>query len=233
MTMSTEAPAESTAPPVAIHKVLTGQKALVTGANSGIGRGVAIALGQAGADVVVNYVEGDGAAEAVVDGNREVRRQGLCAQGRRFFGTGGRSDVRANDAGIRHDRHPGQQRRPAARFGVSGNDAGEMEQGLERQSDRPILVRARGGTGIPAPRRGCVGVERRRQDHLHEFGASGDSVGRPCQLRHLQGRHQAADGKHGAGSRAEAHSRQRDRAGRDQDADQHRRLADQGGLRSA
>ena len=39
-----------------IRKVLVGQKALVTGANSGIGRAVAVAPGQAGADVVVNYV---------------------------------------------------------------------------------------------------------------------------------------------------------------------------------
>jgi glucose 1-dehydrogenase len=30
-------PAESIAPPVAVHKLLTGQKALVTGANSGTG----------------------------------------------------------------------------------------------------------------------------------------------------------------------------------------------------
>lgn len=36
-------------------KILTGQKALVTGGSSGIGKAVAIALGQAGADVVVNY----------------------------------------------------------------------------------------------------------------------------------------------------------------------------------
>jgi len=46
---STEAsPSQSTAPPVAVHKLLSGQKALVTGANSGIGKGVAIALGAAG-----------------------------------------------------------------------------------------------------------------------------------------------------------------------------------------
>jgi hypothetical protein len=32
-------------------RILAGQKALVTGASSGIGRAVAIALGQAGADV--------------------------------------------------------------------------------------------------------------------------------------------------------------------------------------
>lgn len=37
------------------YQPLKGQKALVTGASSGIGAGVAIALGQAGADVVVNY----------------------------------------------------------------------------------------------------------------------------------------------------------------------------------
>jgi glucose 1-dehydrogenase len=55
---------------------LTGQKALVTGANSGIGQGVAIALGQAGADVVVNYVQGDDAADAVV---KEIQRSGVRA----------------------------------------------------------------------------------------------------------------------------------------------------------
>lgn len=49
------------------RKVLKGQKALVTGANSGIGRAIAIALGQAGADVVVNYRAGDAEAQAVVD----------------------------------------------------------------------------------------------------------------------------------------------------------------------
>jgi glucose 1-dehydrogenase len=67
---------ESTAPPVVIHRLLAGQKALVTGANSGIGKGVAIAFGQAGADVVVNYVDGDDAANAVVE---EIRKSGAKA----------------------------------------------------------------------------------------------------------------------------------------------------------
>ncbi|MFF0203866.1 SDR family oxidoreductase [Streptomyces sp. NPDC005017] len=47
--------------------LLQGQKALVTGANSGIGRATAVALGRAGADVVVNYVVGPEEAEKVVE----------------------------------------------------------------------------------------------------------------------------------------------------------------------
>jgi glucose 1-dehydrogenase len=46
--------------------LLAGQKALVTGANSGIGRATAIALGRAGADVVVNHVSDPEAAQEVV-----------------------------------------------------------------------------------------------------------------------------------------------------------------------
>lgn len=46
--------------------LLKGQKAIVTGANSGIGEAVAIALGAAGADVAVNYIVDDDAAQAVV-----------------------------------------------------------------------------------------------------------------------------------------------------------------------
>ena len=76
MTLAKPSSAESTAPPVAVHKLLSGQKALVTGANSGIGKGVAIALGEAGADVVVNYVDGDDAANAVVE---EITKSGARA----------------------------------------------------------------------------------------------------------------------------------------------------------
>jgi glucose 1-dehydrogenase len=76
MTSADTSSTRSTAPAVTVHKLLAGQKALVTGANSGIGKGVAIALGQAGADVVVNYVADDAAADAVAD---EIERSGVKA----------------------------------------------------------------------------------------------------------------------------------------------------------
>ncbi|MFE4576523.1 SDR family oxidoreductase [Streptomyces chartreusis] len=53
--------------PALSAQLLRGQKALVTGANSGIGLATAVALGRAGADVVVNYVAGADEAEKVVE----------------------------------------------------------------------------------------------------------------------------------------------------------------------
>ncbi len=56
------------------HRLLLGQRALVTGGSTGIGRGVAIALGEAGADVIVNYYGHTKEAEEVA---REIRSFGV------------------------------------------------------------------------------------------------------------------------------------------------------------
>jgi glucose 1-dehydrogenase len=96
-------------------RILEGQKALVTGANSGIGRSVAVALGPAGADVAVNYVIGDEAAEAVVaeirdaqsnsfavkaDVSKEDQVQAMFAAVQKRLGT---VDILVNNAGLQRD----------------------------------------------------------------------------------------------------------------------------------
>jgi glucose 1-dehydrogenase len=111
---------DPTLPPVVmpacpIDKKLKGQKALVTGASSGIGKAVAIGLGHAGADVVVNYVSGPEAAEEVVE---EIRRCGADAVAYRadvsredevrsmfqaIVHTFGTIDILVNNAGLQKD----------------------------------------------------------------------------------------------------------------------------------
>ncbi|MGH9808455.1 MAG: glucose 1-dehydrogenase [Terriglobia bacterium] len=95
--------------------VLAGQPALVTGANSGIGRAVALGLARAGADVVVNYVTDPAAADDVAhqierlgrraitikaDVSKEGEVTGMFAQAISHFGT---LHVVVSNAGLQRD----------------------------------------------------------------------------------------------------------------------------------
>lgn len=98
-----------------INKVLKGQKALVTGANSGIGQAVALALARAGADVVVNYVSRPEAAEAVVKEASHcgagvyahranvAREDEVQAMFKRMIHEFGTIDILVNNAGLQKD----------------------------------------------------------------------------------------------------------------------------------
>jgi len=60
---------------------LAGQKALVTGANSGIGKAVAIAMAEAGAAVAINYLTDEDAAYAVKDQIAASGGRGITVRG--------------------------------------------------------------------------------------------------------------------------------------------------------
>jgi glucose 1-dehydrogenase len=97
------------------NKILKGQKALVTGASSGIGKAVALALGKAGASVLINYVVDDGTVEQMI---KEIKSYGSQAIGFQadvakepevkamygaMFKKFGTIDILVNNAGIQRD----------------------------------------------------------------------------------------------------------------------------------
>jgi glucose 1-dehydrogenase len=94
---------------------LVGQRALVTGASSGIGRAIAIALGRAGADVAINYINGADQAEEAAAQIRECGVRAITIRGdvsdetqvqnmfRTMIDAFGTIDVLVNNAGLQQD----------------------------------------------------------------------------------------------------------------------------------
>jgi len=94
---------------------LDGQRAIVTGANSGIGEGIARGLAEAGAAVVVNYVAGDERSQRVVDEIRMTGGKALAIKAdvsdeeqvqdmfRRAVAAFGSIDILVNNAGLQQD----------------------------------------------------------------------------------------------------------------------------------
>ncbi len=96
-------------------RILEGQKALVTGANSGIGKSIAIYLGRAGADVAVNYVTHEEDALAVCE---EIKKSGsnavaikadvskeseVLAMYQQMYKAFGTIDILVSNAGVQRD----------------------------------------------------------------------------------------------------------------------------------
>jgi glucose 1-dehydrogenase len=96
-------------------RVLDGQRAVVTGANSGIGEGVAKGLAEAGAKVVVNYVSAPEHAERVVNEIRQAggeaisiradvsKEEQVQAMFREAIEAWGSIDILVNNAGLQRD----------------------------------------------------------------------------------------------------------------------------------
>jgi len=97
------------------QKLLQGQKALVTGASSGIGRAIAISLADAGADVVINYVSDEDKAQALAQelsakGTRALAiradvsdEKQVAEMFRTMIAQLGTVDILVNNAGLQQD----------------------------------------------------------------------------------------------------------------------------------
>ncbi|HET7340058.1 MAG TPA: 3-oxoacyl-[acyl-carrier-protein] reductase [Methylomirabilota bacterium] len=95
---------------------LKGRTALVTGGSRGIGRAVALALAEEGADVAINYVSSEAAARDVAEHINKMGRKGILAQAdvsdypdtfrmaQDVLRDFGHLDILVNNAGINSDK---------------------------------------------------------------------------------------------------------------------------------
>ncbi len=95
---------------------LTGRTALVTGGSRGIGRAIALALAEEGADVAVNYVSSETAARDVITSITKMGRRAMPAQAdvsdfpdtfrmaQNVLKEFGHLDILVNNAGINSDK---------------------------------------------------------------------------------------------------------------------------------
>ena len=98
-----------------MQQQLQGRTALVTGASRGIGRAIALALAEEGADVAVNYISSERLASEVVDKIRGMGRKAIPAQAdvsdypsatrmaQEVLEAFGHVDILINNAGINSD----------------------------------------------------------------------------------------------------------------------------------
>ena len=153
------------------NKILKGQKALVTGASSGIGKAVALALGKAGASVLINYVVDDGTVDQMI---KEIKSYGSQAIGfqadvskeaqvkamyEAMFKKFGTIDILVNNAGIQRDSPFDQMTLAQWQAVIDVNLTGQFLCAREAVKE--------------FKRRGCGGIciLCRRQNYLHEFCA--------------------------------------------------------------
>ena len=206
-------------PRLAPQPFLAGQRAIVTGASSGIGRAIALALGQAGADVAINFISGEDKAEEAA---AQIREHGVRAMTvrcdvsdetqvrdmfKRTIDAFGTVDILVNNAGLQQDAPLEDMTldRSGTRFSAS-------------ISPDSSCARARryGSSNAGAWFRG---LQRGGKDHMHQFRARSDSVGRARELCGVERRRDVDDEEHCAGSGALSDQSQQHLPGGDKDAD--------------
>jgi glucose 1-dehydrogenase len=214
-------PDASRLPHAPYHPVLTGQPAIVTGANSGIGEAVALGLAQAGADVAINYVTHPEVADEVAHKIEAMGRKAMTVK----------ADV------SKEDEVEAMYAAVIARFGtlhISVSNAG-----LQKDCAFPDMTLQDWETVIGINLTGQFLCTRAAAREFKKRGvvasvskAAGKLIcmGRARQLRIVQGRHPDDDAEHRAGIGAAFHPGEQHRTGRDPHADQYRGLEHRKGL---